>query len=102
VAEKPGAVDHAAALAAAARIPDALTHTVITRIDSEQKPIDANFFLFLNDLGEQAVLTLGADRRFLAPHDCADFLGDLEQVVTRAAAEDLSAYKLAATWRRTA
>lgn len=54
-------------------------------VDMDQVPKDATLFLFLENLGDRAVLQLCADRRFLAPRSAPDFLADLEELAVTAA-----------------
>ncbi|MFK0195172.1 condensation domain-containing protein [Kitasatospora sp. NPDC090308] len=59
--------------------------TVLSVPDMDQVPMGATFFLFLEHIGERAVLQLCADERFLAPRSATEFLGDLEDVLVSAA-----------------
>ncbi|MGW6202598.1 condensation domain-containing protein [Streptomyces sp. NPDC055089] len=54
-------------------------------LDSGQTPKGSNFFLSLLELSERCVVSVCADRRFLAPADVCDVLLDLEDLLTRAA-----------------
>lgn len=90
--ERTGAVDPGAAA-------DALPETRITAPEVRNSPTSANFFLYLNALEDQAVLTLGVDDGFLIPGTAASFLADLERLLTRAATEELSMRTLCADLR---
>ncbi|MER5644445.1 condensation domain-containing protein [Streptosporangium sp. NPDC002524] len=61
--------------------------------DTDQK--GATFFLYVHELSERAVLTLCADRRFLAPRGPADFLSDLEWLAVEALRTDAGPLRLA-------
>ncbi|MFJ6213770.1 condensation domain-containing protein [Streptomyces sp. NPDC092296] len=97
--EQSAAPDPGAAVAMAEGIAKALPETRLGPLEGNQTPKGANFFLFLHDLTDRAVLTLCADRRFLAPRGSADFLGDLERLTTRAAVEEVSVRKLRTDFR---
>lgn len=63
----------------------ALPRTRIGPHDLPSRPKGSKFFLYLGDVADDAVLTLGADPRFLAPRTPRDCLRDLETVLVTAA-----------------
>jgi hypothetical protein len=68
--------------------------------DNDQK--GSKFFLFLHELRSEAVLTLCADSRLLAPRGSADYLRDLEWLLVTAQEEngDLASLRDALRERR--
>ncbi|MFK3979410.1 condensation domain-containing protein [Micromonospora sp. NPDC050397] len=97
--DKITGVDPAGAAAAAAGIADALPKTVITSVSRDNDPFVANFFLYLFELSDQALLQLGIEDGFFGPREPADYLRDLESLLTRAALGELSVPQLLAHYR---
>ncbi|MFE0530375.1 condensation domain-containing protein [Micromonospora sp. SD19] len=91
--------DPAGAAAAAAGIAAALPNTVVTSVSRDNDPFVANFFLYLFELSDQAVLSLGIEDGFFGPRQPADYLRDLESLITRAALDELSVPQLLAHYR---
>ncbi|WP_433074067.1 condensation domain-containing protein [Dactylosporangium sp. CA-052675] len=78
-------VDVDAADEAARRVP-ALRHlTRVSEVQRPRTPKDANFFLYLNEIGDRADLTLCVREGFLGTGTPADFLRRLERMVLDAA-----------------
>ncbi|QMU67398.1 condensation domain-containing protein [Streptacidiphilus sp. P02-A3a] len=83
---RPADADREPATGGDAPDPRALrADTVLSVPEMDQVPKGATFFLFLERLGDRAVLQLCADRRFLAPRSATDFLHDLEELTVAAA-----------------
>lgn len=71
----------------------------LTVLDSGQTPKGSNFFLSLLELSERCVVSVCADRRFLAPATVSDVLLDLEDLLTLAAVGQASTRDLRAGLR---
>lgn len=93
------AANPAAADAVAAGITQTLAETRITVPSVPNMPKGANFFLFLHDLGEKAVIALCVENGFLASRGPSDFLRDLERLVIRGALAQTSVSQLCAEFR---
>ncbi|QUQ64969.1 condensation domain-containing protein [Kutzneria sp. CA-103260] len=68
-----------------AAISDALTATVIEAPRRDGRQYTSKFFMRLDDLSDQCVLTLCANQTFLAPSTAEQFLADLERLMAHAA-----------------
>jgi hypothetical protein len=97
-ASNPATPDPAAADAAAAGLADLLPRTTVTEERMPKTPKGANFFADLFELDDRALLHLYVENGFLAPRGPADFLRDVERLLTRAATgeESASVHKLCA------
>jgi hypothetical protein len=83
--ERRVVTDLEAADEAARRVPALLPLTQVSQVQRPRTPKDANFFLYLNEIGERADLTLCVREGFLGAGTPADFLSRLERVVLDAA-----------------
>jgi hypothetical protein len=68
-------------------IQSALPATKVTPLTTDRRPMTANFFQYLNDLSDRAVLTLCVQRGFLGHRGAADFLIGLQTLVVGAATD---------------
>uniref|UniRef100_A0AAU2W3Z1 Condensation domain-containing protein n=1 Tax=Streptomyces sp. NBC_00008 TaxID=2903610 RepID=A0AAU2W3Z1_9ACTN len=69
--------------------------TSITDVPPPADPKGANLFLYVHELEPRARLSVIAHRAFLAPGSTAEFLGDVEWLLTTAARTDAGPGKLA-------
>jgi hypothetical protein len=81
----------------ASTIDFALPDTVVSVPSMANRPKGANFFMFLNEIADSAVLTLCVEEDFLPPRGPEGFLRDLEQLMVRGAKANLPAGELCAT-----
>lgn len=65
--------------------------TQVEQLEVVRRPTASNFFLFIRELDHDAVVSLCATPRFLAPGTPVGFLEDLETLAVRAASLDMPA-----------
>ncbi len=76
--------------------PADLTDTTVIEPHEDSRQKGSKFFLYFNELGERARLSLCADPRFLQPRSAADFLRDLEWLLCQAMDDSAGLSALAA------